>query len=204
MAMSAMFSAGSDYRNDVVVSGEVKHTWDTHGKRGYTVEAELELRPASWTAWEIRGEGEYINGQEAWMTNDDVAGHSIFADRDTRAISATVRGSVTLHRDMTLQLYSQVFTAKGRYRNPRMLFTASRFGSIMETTPKNFAGQEFNLNLVFRWEYLPGSTLYLVLSQARVAGSDNYDASWSKDVENLFATAPSTVLIGKMTFWWNI
>ena len=60
------------------------------------------------------------------------------------------------------------------------------------------------MNLVFRWEYVPGSTLYLVLSQARLAESDNYDASWCRDVADLFASAPSTVLIGKMTFWWNI
>ena len=100
-----------------------------------SLEAELEFRPASWTAWEISGEGEFTNGQEAWMTNEDLGqgAHSIFADRDTRAISATVRGSVTFHRDMTLQFYSQVFTAKGRYRNPRILQTASSFGPFTGT-----------------------------------------------------------------------
>ena len=140
------------------------------------------------------------------MTNDDLGqgGRSIFADRDTRAISATVRGSVTFHRDMTLQAYAQMFTAKGRYRNPRILQSASVFTPYTGTVDGDFAGQEFNMNLVFRWEYLPGSTLYLVLSQARVAGSDNYDASWSRDVADLFASPPTTVLIGKMTFWWNI
>jgi hypothetical protein len=140
------------------------------------------------------------------MTNDDLGQgmRSIFADRDTRAISATVRGSVTFHRDMTLQLYSQMFTAKGRYRNPRVLQSASVFTPFTGEAASDFAGQEFNMNLVFRWEYMPGSTLYLVLSQFRLAGSDNYDASWGRDVADLFATAPATVLIGKMTFWWNI
>ena len=202
----AELSASSDYRKDVVVSAELRHSWDRHGKRGYAFETELEFRPASWTSWEISGEGDIINDQEAWMTNEDLGqgSRSIFADRDTRAISATVRGSVTFHRDMTLQLYAQMFTAKGRYRNPRVLQTASIFGPFTGTVAGDFAGQEFNMNLVFRWEYMPGSTLYLVLSQARLAGSDNYYASWGRDVADLFASPPSTVLIGKMTFWWNI
>ena len=206
MSSAVQIYASSDYRKDVVLSAELKHSWDRHGKRGYAVEAELEFRPASWTAWEISGEGEFTNGQEAWMTNEDLGQgpHSIFADRDTRAISATVRGSVTFRRDMTLQLYSQVFTAKGRYRNPRILRTASAFQPFTGTVANDFAGQEFNMNLVFRWEYVPGSTLYLVLSQARLASSDNYSASWGKDLADLFTSPPSTVLLGKVTFWWNI
>jgi hypothetical protein len=203
---AAMFSVSSDYRKDVVVAAEVKHAWDRRGKRGYAVEAELEFRPASWTAWEIKGEGEFIDGQEAWMTNEDLGqgAHSIFAERDTRAISATLRGSVTFRRDMTLQLYAQVFTAKGRYRSPRVLRSAAMFEPFSGAVANDFAGQEFNMNLVFRWEYLPGSTLYLVLSQARLASSYNYSASWGNDLADLFASPPSTVLIGKMTFWWNI
>jgi hypothetical protein len=203
-AWSASLYAYTDYRKDVVAGIDVTHAWDGRGKRGYKFEAELEFRPASWTEWEVSGEGEIVDGQWAWMENDQSAGRGIFASRDTRAISAMLRGSVTLHRDMTLQLYSQVFTARGRFRDPRMMLSAAQFGPVIASGGKNFAGQEFNLNLVFRWEYLPGSTLYLVLSQARLAEADNYDASWSREVEHLFATAPTTVLMGKMTFWWNL
>lgn len=206
LSSSVRFWASSDYRKDVVFSAEVQHAWDRHGKRGYGLEAELELRPASWTSWEITAEGEIVDGQEAWMTNADLGQglHSIFADRDTRTLSATLRGSVTFRRDMTLQLYTQVFAAKGRYRNPRVLETASQLRPFTGAVAGDFAGQEFHLNLVFRWEYLPGSTLYLVFSQARMAGSENYDATWGKDLGDLFASPPSTVLLGKMTFWWSI
>lgn len=203
-AWSASLSGETDYRSDVVATIQLKHAWDDLGKRGYTVTAELEFRPASWTSWEIQGEGEIVRDQWAWMSSDDAAGRAVFAYRDTRAISATLRGSVTLHREMTLQLYSQIFTAKGRYRDPRMMLSASQFGPVLAAAAPDFAEQEFHMNLVFRWEYLPGSTLYLVLSQARLGRSDRYDRSWSGEVDDLFASAPSTVLMGKMSFWWNI
>jgi hypothetical protein len=64
---------------------------------------------------------------------------------------------------------------------------------------------DFNSNLVIRWEYRPGSTLYLVWTQQR----DRYDGrgtfSFSEDSENLFSeTYPHDVLLVKLSYRFGL
>jgi hypothetical protein len=67
----------------------------------------------------------------------------------------------------------------------------------------NFNFREFRSNLVIRWEYHPGSTLYLVWSQGRT--SSGYDGlfSYGNDMKNLFDIVPHNVLLVKLSYWFS-
>jgi hypothetical protein len=63
----------------------------------------------------------------------------------------------------------------------------------------NFNVFDFNANLVLRWEYLPGSTIYLVWSQNRnkYLSTGSFDP-W-KDISKLFGeTYPRDILMLKI------
>ncbi len=156
--------------------------------------------------WEVEGEFEAVGTQEAWVDNIDLDGAttSIFADRTTRSFSATVRGSITFTRDLTLQAYAQLFTAKGHHENFRRLLDPSSFEPFAYEGNPDFNEQSFNLNLVVRWEYLPGSTLFLVWSQARAGESTEYFTSLGHDIAETFRLPPSNVTMVKATIWWNL
>jgi hypothetical protein len=76
---------------------------------------------------------------------------------------------------MTLQTYAQLFLSSVRYRQ---LLEATKFGpkpniyvSDLGTStgnPSDFYSRDsiLNINVVFRWEYLPGSVLYLVYTRS--------------------------------------
>jgi hypothetical protein len=199
-------SVNSDERENVKVDLEQELFADSKQGRGSSTRIELELRPVPWMRWDVEGEYEAVRTQEAWVDNLDLDGGttSIFADRSTRSFSATIRGSITFTRDLTLQAYAQLFTAKGHHENFRRLLDASSFEPFAYEGNPDFNEQSFNMNLVARWEYLPGSTLFLVWSQARAGESTDYFTSLGQDIVETFRLPPSNVTMVKATIWWNL
>ena len=59
---------------------------------------------------------------------------------------------------------------------------------------------EFLSNLVVRWEYLPGSTLYLVWSQNRNNFIDNGNFRIGEDMNTLFDVHPYNVFLVKLSY----
>ena len=69
----------------------------------------------------------------------------------------------------------------------------------------NFNVFDFNLNLVVRWEYHPGSILYLVWSQKRSDYYSSGDFRMWNDTESLFMdTYPRDVLLIKLSYRFGL
>jgi hypothetical protein len=65
---------------------------------------------------------------------------------------------------------------------------------------------DFNLrsvrgNAVFRWEYRPGSTLYLAWTQSRSASEAFGDFNFARDRTGLFSTRPDNIFLVKASWW---
>ena len=56
-------------------------------------------------------------------------------------------------------------------------------------------------NAVLRWEYMPGSTLYLVWAQSREDVDPNGDFRFGKSLNNLFGVRPDNIFMLKLTYW---
>jgi hypothetical protein len=56
-------------------------------------------------------------------------------------------------------------------------------------------------NAVLRWEYLPGSTLYLVWTQSREDIDPNGDFRFGKSFNNLFGVRPDNIFMLKLSYW---
>jgi len=77
------------------------------------------------------------------------------------------------------------------------------------TVDYSFGNPDFNFrqflsNLVIRWEYLPGSTLYLVWSQGRTSVGSSGVFSYGEDMKELFDTAPHNVFLLKISYWFSL
>jgi hypothetical protein len=73
-----------------------------------------------------------------------------------------------------------------------------RFGS------PDFNFREFNSNLVVRWEFQPGSLLYLVWSQARDDVVSDGRFSLGDDLDDLFAVHPRNIFLIKVSKWFSL
>jgi len=68
----------------------------------------------------------------------------------------------------------------------------------------DFNFRQFRSNLVVRWEYLPGSTLYLVWSQGRTSNASNGLFSYGSDMKDLFKIVPQNVFLVKFSYWFSL
>ena len=104
--------------------------------------------------------------------------HYTFAHLDQYTSSATIRLNFTFTPNVSVQAYMQPFVSKGKYTNvrapsatPRAASYDGRYSAYGDTSvtnnPGGFNFKEFQSNLVFRWEYSPGSTLFVVWNEGR-------------------------------------
>ena len=68
----------------------------------------------------------------------------------------------------------------------------------------DFEVRDFNSNLVVRWEYSPGSTVYFVWSQTR-SNSDTtgQDLDFSDGLDALFSSHPENIVLVKVSKWFG-
>lgn len=157
-----------------------------------------------------------VNDYQWYGLYTDAAGsHYTFAHLDQTTTSATLRLNYTFNPNISLQAYTQPFVSKGTYSRVRQLSSTpraadydARFAPYADTSvtnnPGGFNFREFQSNLVFRWEYKPGSTLFVVWNEGR-QGFNNFDGadSFRQDVRGLLALHPANTLLVKVSYWLN-
>jgi uncharacterized protein DUF5916 len=146
----------------------------------------------------------------------DVAGaHYTFARLDQTTNSATLRLNYTFTPTVSLQAYVQPFVSKGSYTNVRQLSATPRAGDYdarfapfddpaVTSDPGGFNFKELQSNLVFRWEYNPGSTLFIVWNEGRQGFQDAEGADdFQGDIRNLLRLHPANTVLVKLSYWLN-
>ena len=68
----------------------------------------------------------------------------------------------------------------------------------------DFNFRQFRSNLVIRWEYTPGSTLFLVWSQGRTSTDNNGSFAYGNDMKKLFGIDPHNVFLIKFSYWFSL
>ncbi len=154
--------------------------------------------------------------QYVTRTSDPATGEPgwLFARLDQTVAALTGRLNYTFTPDLTLQLYAQPFVAAGRYDDFRVVSDprASRFDDRFTPVDGRPAEPDFNVkqfrsNAVLRWEYRPGSTLFVVWSQGREHFLPDGSFRLGRDFGRLFGLddefdVPATnVLMVKFNYW---
>ena len=135
----------------------------------------------------------------------------IFGERDTRSMDFTLRSNITFSPTISLQIYSQLFLAKGRYSDFQVLQNRDDLVSI----PSYLKRSEFSLsslqsNFVFRWEYRPGSNIYMVWTHGRQLeeslnplapfGPSPYEQNIGERIQDTFDIFPENAFILKIEY----
>ncbi|HEY0243737.1 MAG TPA: DUF5916 domain-containing protein [Gemmatimonadaceae bacterium] len=149
-----------------------------------------------------------------WHSNFGVSGvdttHYTFARLDQKTLSLTTRLNYTATPTLSLQFYGSPFVSQGSFSNwqelddPRAEEYDDRFKPFVgRGDPGGFNFKQFRSNTVLRWEYRPGSTLFLVWAQGREADGAANDFSFGRDLKNVFDTHPNNTFLVKVSYWFN-
>ena len=160
--------------------------------------------------------GRNVSDYQWYGFYDDALGpHYTFARLNQTTTSATVRLNYTFTPAVSLQAYVQPFVSKGAYANVRQLSQTpraedydQRFAPFLDPSvtsdPGGFNFKEFQSNLVFRWEYRPGSTLFVVWNEGRQGfANEEGTTQFTGDIRTLMALHPANTFLVKMSYWLN-
>ncbi|HEY3114661.1 MAG TPA: DUF5916 domain-containing protein [Gemmatimonadaceae bacterium] len=179
----------------------------------------------------VRSTGQFVRSVSDPLAVSTFGRRYVFADLHQTTLSMDTRVEWTFTPVLTLQVYAQPFVSAGEYTKfkeftaPRT-YDFAVYGTDRGTIARSansgaytvdpdgagpaptftFGDPNFNVrnlrgNAVLRWEYRPGSALFVVWQQQR---SDfepigTFDAS--RDIGAIFRTVPTNVFLVKATYW---
>ncbi|MEX2089598.1 MAG: DUF5916 domain-containing protein [Bacteroidota bacterium] len=154
----------------------------------------------------------------------------VFATFDQTSLSANIRLNWTFTPALSLQLFLQPLISSGEYRDFKELIRPKSYdfrvygteGSTFDAATHradpdgsgparaiSIGNPDFNFkslrgNAVLRWEYRPGSTLYLVWTQSRSDFENTGEFRFNSSMSRLWEAKPDNILMLKFTYWWSI
>ena len=129
----------------------------------------------------------------------------VFAPLDFTNVNANIRLNVTFAPRLTLEAYAQPLIFASDYGAPGALvaprtFRFEPFAGLpsLDNTLHSLRG-----NAVLRWEYRPGSAIYLAWQQTRQGVGDSGDFRLSRDPRALLEARPDNTVVLKAVYWLN-
>ena len=148
---------------------------------------------------------------------------------EQRTLSMSLRVNYNINPNLTIQYWGQPFISRGRYSEFKHVNNATakvfedRFlqydsnqisfadgtYSVDEDIDGNidfsfgnpdFSFVQFRSNLVLRWEYIPGSEIFLVWSQDVSVSGDPTQGLFSSLNDNIFGQTPQNIFLLKATY----
>lgn len=210
---------------------EAGNNWQFRPESGswsYGADANLRWRPSPRATLSV---GPFVNWRKEdlqWVGRfgAEVPDY-IFAELSQTTAGITTRADWTFSPNLSLQVYAQPFVSAADYgsfkriTDSRATVYTDRFASVGtadggdgtlhadidgDGTADTFRNPDFNFkqfrsNVVLRWEYQPGSALFLVWSQ----GKDHYartgDFSFRSDLDTLLHQPGQDVFMLKLSYW---
>ena len=153
----------------------------------------------------------YALGEDVaqWIANVDVTSDGeidhVYGRLRRDVVDVTVRSTFAVNRDLTLEVFLQPFVAVGDYDDIRRLARPRTFEFDPVTLPydPDFNSKSLRGNVVLRWEYLRGSTLFLVwnVSTFDLARPGVFEP-W-RDLGDAFRADGTHAFLVKMNYWWS-
>jgi hypothetical protein len=154
----------------------------------------------------------------------------VFADLKQTELSVATHVNVTFGPTVSLEAFARPFISSGTFSNLKELarprsFDFNRYADVgtvtqdgdeividpdgagpaesFEVDNETFTTRSLRGSAVFRWEWRPGSTLFLVWQQEREIEDSNGDFRLRRDLRQIGRARPDNVFVIKATWWLN-
>jgi hypothetical protein len=150
----------------------------------------------------------------------------VFADNDQTTLSANIRLNWAFSPRLSLQFFGQPYFTTAAYSNYKELARGRSYdfnvygqngstwdgvnadpdgagpAAAIEVGDRSFNYRSMRGNAVLRWEYVPGSTLYLVWTQLREDVEDTSNFALRRSSRALFDAHPDNIFLAKLTYYF--
>jgi Domain of unknown function (DUF5916)/Carbohydrate family 9 binding domain-like len=209
-------SAQSLYAN---VSTDTRKSWnlflhvnadeDEEGGWQRNIGPSLRLQPSNRLQTSISANYTFARDVAQWIENDDLDGdgtdENIYGRLHRNVVNVTARATYAFAPNLTLEAFLQPFVAVGDYTDIRKLARPSSFDfePVTISTDPDFNKKSLRGTVVMRWEYLRGSTLFLVWNTGRLDESRPGEFSPWRDFGDAFTAPGTSTFVAKITYWFT-
>jgi hypothetical protein len=181
--------------------------------------AELQIQPRSNLEFSIGPSYDAHWHVSRWVdTVEDSSGNEqyVFGELNSKEIDINFRSTLTFTKNLSLQVWVQAFMAIGDYENFKLLDPPGSFkplgnveysGNLSHNTYEDdpdFNCKSLNANLVLRWEYRPGSTIYLVWTQFRDDYEEYGHLPFDEGLREIWNLSANNTFLIKANYWWSL
>lgn len=159
----------TDYRNPLALDGELWMGFDWDGYYGRTLMLSPRVRMNDKLFFDYRMRISFVDNFKGYITQADSTGDIIYGNRITETYENTLSGRYMFRNNLSLSLWMRHYWFKGTYSEYYFL---SEEGHLEDNNfydeNNDFNFNTFNVDLVFNWEFAPGSNLSVVWKNAIV------------------------------------
>ena len=133
----------------------------------------------------------------------------MFGRIDQTTVAVSLRANYTLRPTLTLQIYARPFVSAGAYSNFKELTDGrapvddDRYRPFAYDDDPDFNFLSFRTTNVLRWEYRPGSVLFVVWQQGREDVLSDGDFRLARNLGGAFDAPSSNTVLIKISRWLN-
>ncbi len=188
-------SFSTDRRKKIIIGAEIGSGYGEKRGRGYRANLWLKAKPVEQLNIEINAMQDRSPSYMQWVdvveNLDDTI--RVYANSVLLTKDINMRLDWTFSPRLTFQCYMQPFYANMNYKK----FFRLKYPQTMDLESYDYLETTENVNpnfrlfntvgtFVFRWEYLPGSTIYLVYNLNQRSDYIFSDNNWKLEKENAF------------------
>ena len=181
--------------------------------QAFTLDSTVTYQPLPQLELQLEPQVTTTSGEQRYVSGTAMDGKYLFGALRARSVGATLRTSYAFTNRLTLQLYGQLLLTAKHYSDFQSFSvdpSAPRPAiQIDELTPTaapaaspDVAETDLNLNAVLRWEFRPGSTLFLVYSRFQTPEQE-LDGEGKLDFAALRHVQASDAIRLKLSYYWN-
>jgi uncharacterized protein DUF5916/cellulose/xylan binding protein with CBM9 domain len=197
-----------DERPRVSVGVFTFNATDGRGTTFHDVSPNVSYRPSSFL--KVTGGLRFSRNHEEsqWVEATD-DGRYIFGRLHQQTVGLTARLNYTVTPALSIQVYAEPFVSAGDYSNFKELVNGrsksyeERYRPIAYAANPDFNYRSFRTTNVMRWEYKPGSTLFVVWQQGRERSIDRGTFDFNRDFGGIFDAPARNVFLIKWAYWIN-
>jgi hypothetical protein len=209
-AAGTEFQTGTQHKLYYYLSGD--GMWSAAGTSYLSTYPAVEWKPNGAVNLKVGPGWEYLHEDAQYVTTeDDPAATATYGKRyvfgalDQTTVSATVELNWTFTPRLSLETYAQPYISSGTYSNFRSLdrprsydFTPYAYSDNPDFTVFSLKG-----DAVLRWEYRPGSVLFLVWTQQRYDESADGTFDLSNSLSHVAQLRPDNVYMVKLSYYFT-
>jgi hypothetical protein len=177
-----------------------------------------------------RSKSQFVTSVSDALASSTYGRRYVFADLDQHELSVSTHVNVTFSPSLSLEAFARPFISSGTFSNYKELarprsFDFNRYavvGSVaraedgllidpdgsgpaqsFEVDDETFTTRSLRGSAVLRWEWRPGSTLFLVWQQQRESEDQSGRFQLRRDLREMGRSRPDNVFVIKATWWLN-